>query len=178
MKNSRTIIKTCGVCKKEFKTFMSLNKISCSHKCACLLVKQNTYEKYKKICLVCGKEFLPPRPKEGGTFCSYRCRGIDRRADKVNRNGYWYINVGNHPFRNKAKYVPEHHLVMESYLQRYVQPGEVVHHRDGDTANNNINNLKLMTDSEHKSFHAKLYWKRNNLSIFIKKEARFGQDIK
>ena len=45
---------------------------------------------------------------------------------------------------------------MEKHIGRYIEKGEVVHHIDFDKTNNDINNLKLMTNSEHAKYHAKL----------------------
>ena len=48
-----------------------------------------------------------------------------------------------------------HRYVMEQYLQRKLLLSEVVHHIDGDTNNNNINNLELF---DSKSAHLKFHW--------------------
>lgn len=47
----------------------------------------------------------------------------------------------------------EHQSIMEDKLGRPLMLGEVVHHVDGNKANNNINNLHLMTKSEHMKYH-------------------------
>ena len=44
---------------------------------------------------------------------------------------------------------------MEKHLGRYLTVDEIVHHKDENTLNNNINNLELMLRSEHTSFHVK-----------------------
>ena len=64
--------------------------------------------------------------------------------------GYWYVYNPTHPFSTKKKDVLEHRLVMEKKLQRYLLPCEVVHHIDGDTNNNQIENLSLYpSNGEH-----------------------------
>ena len=63
------------------------------------------------------------------------------KGGRTRRKGYWYIWCPDHPFANKAHYILESHLVMEKKLCRYLQPGEVVHHRDGDPNNNAPDNL-------------------------------------
>lgn len=147
------IIKTCGNCGHEFNTYPSINKKSCSAKCSQELVKKDTYRKYKKECKVCGDEFLPPRPAEGGIYCSYKCRGIDDRHERVDREGYWYVCMPDHPRANNQGYVPEHTLVMERKIGRFLSDDEVAHHKDEDRRNNNVSNLEVMTDSEHKAYH-------------------------
>lgn len=47
----------------------------------------------------------------------------------------------------------EHRLVMEAHLGRELQPWELVHHRDGDTENNALENLELMEFGAHTATH-------------------------
>ena len=49
--------------------------------------------------------------------------------------------------------IDEHRFIMEKHLGRKLKRNEVVHHIDGNKRNNNINNLKLMTLSEHSKMH-------------------------
>lgn len=42
---------------------------------------------------------------------------------------------------------------MEKHLGRKLRSDEVVHHKDGDKSNNSIENLEVMTLSEHSRFH-------------------------
>lgn len=52
---------------------------------------------------------------------------------------------------NKGRSV--HVVVMENRLGRQLLPDECVHHIDGDPANNDINNLALLTRSGHSKLH-------------------------
>jgi len=68
-----------------------------------------------------------------------------RRAEKA--NGAYYP---------KQKYVWEHRLLMEKKLGRYLTENEVVHHIDGNTSNNALENLMLFqTNAEHLAFDLK-----------------------
>lgn len=63
--------------------------------------------------------------------------------------GYVLRKVIGHPNANSRGYYPEHRLVMEEHLGRLLLPDEVVHHIDGKRKNNDLSNLKVVTQSEH-----------------------------
>lgn len=68
----------------------------------------------------------------------------------ITKQGYVMICIGNN------KYIPEHRLVMEKHLGRKLKSWEIPHHVDESfegRSSNDINNLKLMTDWEHRSHH-------------------------
>lgn len=69
---------------------------------------------------------------------------------QINDAGYIIIRKNNTTTR-------EHRLVMEKHLGRKLLPFpyEVIHHIDCDRTNNNISNLKIMTNSKHTSMHRK-----------------------
>ena len=49
----------------------------------------------------------------------------------------------------------EHRLITEKKIGRKLRPDEVVHHIDGNGKNNNPDNLQVITDRSHRSFHGK-----------------------
>ena len=56
--------------------------------------------------------------------------------------------------KGRTNYILEHRKVMEEYLRRKLKKEEVVHHIDGNTLNNNINNLMLFSNvGKHTKFH-------------------------
>lgn len=52
----------------------------------------------------------------------------------------------------------EHRVVAEKELGRPLEPGEIVHHIDGDRRNNDPSNLQVMTQSEHARIHMLERW--------------------
>lgn len=130
----------------------------------------------KVPCHYCGKvclrtEAYIKKRKEVGTgniYCSQKCKMTfatsvlekhpHYRGGKIIRykkyHKYYYIKVKNHlATKSKQKYVPEHVLVIEKYLGRYLTKGEIVHHKNGNTLDNRIENLEIMTRSEHMKHH-------------------------
>ena len=68
----------------------------------------------------------------------------------LDKNGYVMVNCPKHPHANNAGFVREHRLVMEEKLGRHLLPSEVVHHIDGNHANNRLSNLVLFgKNSDH-----------------------------
>ena len=72
---------------------------------------------------------------------------------RIREDGYINIRVDvDNPYRsmlNSDGYILEHRLVMAKHLKRPLTSEEVVHHMDGDRANNNLTNLLLTTRGKH-----------------------------
>ena len=76
-------------------------------------------------------------------------------------NGYVYEKYwGYHPRADSKGYVLQHILRMEEYLEKligsriFLNRGFSIHHKNGNTRDNRIENLKLfLSHSEHSSLH-------------------------
>jgi len=70
------------------------------------------------------------------------------KGTSLKPNGYIEITMG----ENKGR--SEHVVIIESVIKRRLYSNECVHHIDHNRANNSLENLQLMTRSEHSKLHA------------------------
>ena len=73
--------------------------------------------------------------------------GFWRGGRQTDDDGYILLKTPDHPHANASGYVREHRLVMEQMIGRYLLPKEVVHHRNGDNADNRPENLELFSSN-------------------------------
>lgn len=66
----------------------------------------------------------------------------------IDHDGYVLIKKHDHPYKNRHSYVREHRLVMEQVLGRYLEPNEVIHHKDGNKQNNHPDNLEIFSSNQ------------------------------
>ncbi len=134
----------------------------CSHKLAL-----STYLVMRNICIDCGASINPHRDYKAKRCPSCSKKGklnpeFGKTREKHHRwkggrhisaSGYVRLHSPEHPARDSRNYVSEHMVVVEKKIGRYLKREEVVHHIDGNKANNDIGNLRLMTNSEHMKYH-------------------------
>lgn len=130
------------------------------------------FSRPKRNCVVCNKLFQPERDKR--KCCTKKCayeylsqtqannmkKGKKRiyyfgeksshwKGGCVNAYGYIVMAI-------KKKNYFGHRLAMENYLGRKLTKNEIVHHINENKSDNRIENLQVMTRSEHMSLHKKL----------------------
>lgn len=148
---------TCLRCGKQFMTIPSLIKKGkgkwCSRECF-ITVKEYT-------CDYCGREFkrrptnISPTSKH--IFCSRECtnKGLKRKVGPDNPNWKGIIYSDTYPkIRINGSYKRMHRVVMEEHLGRPLSPEEHVHHINGDKTDNRLENLQVVTNSQHRKVHA------------------------
>lgn len=142
----------CENCGKTFLIQKSDAKVRKSKIRFCCFDCYRAFIKIKeKSCTNCKKIFLPKDSRN--EFCCKKCyQEYVKRTGIKKRTGFWYEN-GYKVLYNNGNSIKEHIFIMEQYLGRKLNKGEVVHHIDMNKTNNNINNLRLMTDKEHSRMH-------------------------
>lgn len=85
---------------------------------------------------------------------------LKKKQKSSSQQYYYFFYISNHKnsagrkYSSYKKYL--HTYVVENYLGRSLFRNEVVHHIDGNTLNNNINNLAVMTNTQHSICHVSL----------------------
>ena len=89
----------------------------------------------------------------------------------TDRRGYRWIRVN-------GRSVREHRHVMEQHLGRKLSPKEIVHHRNGDKADNRVENLEVMDGGDHMRHHHKGERRPDMAKARISRAARDRETIR
>lgn len=85
------------------------------------------------------------------------------KGGKSTDRGYNLIYKPDHPQCNNRKYIRENRLIWEENNKAMLLPWIIVHHKNGIKTDNRIDNLELMTRSQHMKHH------RNNENLIVGK---------
>lgn len=80
------------------------------------------------------------------------------KGERIRKNGYIEITSGENVGRLK------HRVIMEGFLGRKLNNNEVVHHKNEIKNDNRLENLQIMTISEHSIYHGKINYKKRILN--------------
>jgi len=149
-------------------------ELGVNHKTVRLYLKRYGFEIKPLSQVMTGRKLSPAhRDKVVKTLSSYGDQtGSKNPAWKGGRTiatgGYVWVRKLNHPYKNKQGYVPEHRLVMEEEIGRYLNPNEQVHHLNENKTDNRIENLRIVSPQEHAEIHWKTPEKRKIQSEHMK----------
>jgi hypothetical protein len=90
---------------------------------------------------------------------------------KRNKKGQFVYTTGKGRYKRtqvNGKNLQEHRLIWELHYGK-IPDGMIVHHIDGNKMNNNIDNLKAMTFTEHNNIHTHIPWNKGVTSKNNKK---------
>lgn len=105
---------------------------------------------------------IPRRSQqEGCLLAMFKAAPNERRhlsvgAKYISNQGYVVLYRPWHPNAMESGGVYEHVVVMTEHLGRPLRDGEVIHHINCIKTDNRLENLQLMTQSEHVTLHNKL----------------------
>lgn len=141
--------KICEYCGKPFFAYPYRQQEAkyCSRNC----YHKATRKTYHVICKYCGREREVTPKEKDRQFCNLVCAHAYKREQPrtptKNRQGYemvWFTDGSGEKY---------HRFLMEQQLGRKLKSDEIVHHKDGDRSNNDLDNLEIMSWGEHSALH-------------------------
>lgn len=107
-------------------------------------------QKNVEFCSVCGL------PQKGHGYCEKHLARYRKHRDPnmvLKARGEWSDHKGYKTRTENKKYISQHRKVVEAHIGRKLESVEIVHHINGDKSDNSIDNLAIMSRSEHMKIH-------------------------
>lgn len=157
LKHTKLHIKNCVICNVKFGTYNIYVKL-CSKICKSKLNGLQKRNGYFRICKICKISFYckPSEDRRGciRSYCSKECQFSNKKLGLPN-NQYLahdgYIVCGK--TKDNRKQIKLHRVIMEEHIGRILLPTEIVHHINEDKLDNRLENLQIVTRSEHNKIH-------------------------
>ena len=139
--------KESGFCPSSGQIKQSRARKFCSKKCSTSFTHKDKI--ILSICPHCKKQFRKYPDGVSRKYCSMFCYNQHRFK---NLPKYEYPQKEKKRYKMKkinGKQIYLHRWIMEQHLERKLTRNEMIHHINGDPHDNRIENLQLMTQSEH-----------------------------
>lgn len=152
----------CKTCRSNFLPTKD-RKLFCSHPCQARWAVRLSLgrprpgsKRGKEVyCIVCSGVFYVPRYrlKKGNVkYCSRKCLAKNHLKEYIKIHGFQKTNKPLHKYKTirvDGKSVRFHRWVMEQYLGRKLERWEHVHHINDDSSDNRLENLEVLSNSDH-----------------------------
>lgn len=106
------------------------------------------------VCLLCNETYVVETYRLGRTkYCGSTCRqkAAAIASGKVISEKYRGTGTKHKYIKMNGRHM--HRVIAEQKIGRPLRKGEVVHHIDGNSKNNEMDNLQVMKQSEHIKIH-------------------------
>lgn len=146
-RETKTYEYICSNCGIGFETKKRKTR-TCSPQCLHeAFGKRGRSTKQIHMCKWCNKVDTGNRHK---MFCSNECLSESIKSKSSYVDPYAFHKSVVESFGRKVRY---HRFIMEQKLGRKLERNEIVHHIDGNKHNNELDNLMLLSSSEHAKLH-------------------------
>lgn len=108
-----------------------------------------------ELCPVYGRK-ISPKTRAKMTPIWAENGDKQRKYRKNHSQGYILVYAPDHPTADRTGYVLEHRLVVEIALGRNLSADEIVHHINGNKADNTLDNLEVVSRATHAKIHNNL----------------------